>query len=59
MVIKHKDWIRIPLFLEELRALFETLTDEELDNIKTIAVRKKLRRRQNGEKKLFNTGTAL
>ena len=47
MVIKHKDWIRIPLFLEALRALFVTFTDEELDNIKTIAVRKKLRRRQN------------
>jgi hypothetical protein len=44
MVIKHKDWIRIPLFLEELRALFETLTDEELDNIKTIAVRKEIKK---------------
>ncbi len=41
MVIKHKDWIRIPLFLEELRALFETLTDEELDTIKKIAVRER------------------
>ena len=30
--------------MEELRALFETLTDEELDNIKTIAVRKEIKK---------------
>ena len=35
---KHKDWIKVPLFLEELRGLFEELSDEELDNLKRLAI---------------------
>ena len=39
VVIKHKDYLKIGLFLEELRGLFEELSDEELDNAKKIAIR--------------------
>ena len=35
---KHKDWIKVPLFLEELKGLFEELSDEELDNLKRSVV---------------------
>ena len=37
MHLKHKDWIKVPLFLEELKGLFEELSDEELDNLKILA----------------------
>ena len=37
MHLKHKDWIKVPLFLEELKGLFEELSDEELDNLKKLA----------------------
>ena len=39
VVIKHKDWIKVPLFLEELRGLFEELPDEELDHLKKSVVK--------------------
>ena len=38
MHLKHKDWIKVPLFLEELKGLFEELPDEELDNLKRSVV---------------------
>ena len=37
MYLKHKDWLKVPLFLEELKGLFEELSDEELDNLKILA----------------------
>ena len=37
MLISHKDWLRIGILTEELRALFEELSDEELDNLKILA----------------------
>ena len=37
MILTHKDWIKVPLFLEELKGLFEELSDEELDNLKKLA----------------------
>ena len=36
--LKHKDLIKVPLFLEELRGLFEELPDEELDSLKRSVV---------------------
>ena len=39
MLIRHKDWTKIPLFLDELRRLFEELTDEELEYMKQIAIK--------------------
>ena len=39
VLIRHKDYLKIGLFLDELRGLFEELTDEELDNAKKIAIR--------------------
>ena len=38
MHLKHEDWIKVPLFLEELKGLFEELSDEELDNLKRSVV---------------------
>ena len=38
MHLKHKDLIKVPLFLEELKGLFEELSDEELDNLKRSVV---------------------
>ena len=38
MILTHKDWIKVPLFLEELKGLFEELSDEELDNLKRSVV---------------------
>jgi hypothetical protein len=39
VLIRHKDYLKIGLFLDELRGLFEELSDEELDNAKKIAIR--------------------
>ena len=38
MHLKHKDLIKVPLFLEELRGLFDELPDEELDSLKRSVV---------------------
>jgi len=34
----HKDWIKVPQLLEDLRGMFEELSDEELDNLKRSVV---------------------
>ena len=36
MHLKHKEWVKVPLFLEELKGLFEELS--ELDNLKRSVV---------------------
>jgi hypothetical protein len=55
----HKDWIKVPLFLEELRGLFEELPDEELDRLKKIAIDEEVKR--SSDRRLSNannnTGT--
>ena len=38
MHIVGKEWKKVPLLLEELKGLFEELTDEELDLCKEIAI---------------------
>jgi len=38
MQIIGKDWKKVPMLLDELRGLFEELTDEELDYCKKIAI---------------------
>ena len=38
MHIVGKEWKKVPLLLEELKGLFEELTDEELDRCKKIAI---------------------
>ena len=59
MHLKHKDWIKVPLFLEELRGLFEELPDEELDRLKKIAIDEEVKR--SSDRRLSNanhsTGT--
>ena len=57
--LKHKDLIKVPLFLEELRGLFEELPDEELDRLKKIAIDEEVKR--SSDRRLSNvtnnTGT--
>ena len=43
MHLRHKDWVKVPLLLEELKGLFEELSDEELDYCKKIAIQEKKR----------------
>jgi len=38
MYLTHKEWLKVPTLLEELRGLFEELSDEELDNLKKLAI---------------------
>ena len=38
MQIIGKDWKKVPMLLDELRGLFNELTDEELDYCKKIAI---------------------
>ena len=52
MHLKHKDWIKVPLFLEELRGLFEELPDEELDRLKKIAIDEEVKR--SSDRRLSN-----
>ena len=37
MHLNHKEWLKVPILLEELKGLFEELPDEELDNLKKLA----------------------
>ena len=43
MHLRHKDWVKVPLLLEELKGLFEELSDEELDYCKKIAIQEEKR----------------
>ena len=52
MHLKHKDLIKVPLFLEELRGLFEELPDEELDRLKKIAIDEEVKR--SSDRRLSN-----
>ena len=37
MHLKHKDWIKVPILLEELKGLFSELSDKELEHLKELA----------------------
>jgi hypothetical protein len=41
MYLTHKEWLKVPILLEELRGLFEELPDEELDGLKKLAIQGK------------------
>jgi len=43
MILTHKDWLKVPTLMEELRGLFEELPDEELDNLKKLAIEEEKR----------------
>ena len=43
MHLKHKDWLKVPLFLEELKGLFEELSDQELEHLKKLAIEEQKR----------------
>ena len=43
MILTHKDWIKVPLFLEELKGLFEELSDQELEHLKKLAIQEQKR----------------
>ena len=43
MILTHKEWRSVPILLEELKGLFEELSDEELDNLKKLAIQERKR----------------
>ena len=43
MHLNHKEWLKVPILLEELKGLFEELSDEELDNLKKSVVEEQKR----------------
>ncbi len=45
-----KEWKKVPLLLEELKGLFEELTDEELDYCKKIAVEEEKKYKEKHDK---------
>ena len=46
-----KEWKKVPLLLEELKKLFEELTDEELDYCKNIAIQERKKCSDRHQKK--------
>ena len=38
MHLNHNEWLKVGTLLEELKGLFEELSDEELDNLKRSVV---------------------
>jgi len=45
-----KEWKKVPLLLEELKGLFEELTDEELDYCKKIAIEEEKKYKEKHDK---------
>jgi len=43
MHLNHKEWLKVGILLEELKGLFEELSDEELDGLKKIAIQEQKR----------------
>ena len=43
MYLNHKEWLKVGILLEELRGLFEELSDEELDGLKKIVIQEQKR----------------
>ena len=43
MHLNHKEWLKVGILLEELRGLFEELSDEELDGLKKIVIQEQKR----------------
>ena len=39
MILTHKEWLKVPTLMEELRGIFEELPDEELDNLMKLAIK--------------------
>ena len=44
MILTHKDWIKVPQLLEDLRGMFEELPDDELDRLKKMAIDEEVKR---------------
>ena len=38
MFLTHEEWLKVPTLMEELRGMFEELSDEELDNLKKLVI---------------------
>jgi len=43
MILSHEEWLRVPLFLEELKGLFSELSDQELEHLKKLAIKEEKR----------------
>ena len=60
MHLKHKDWLKVPLFLEELKGLFEELSDQELEHLKKLAIQEEKRCSDRSVSNVnHNTGTNI
>ena len=38
MYLTGKEWLKVPILLEELKGLFSELSDEELEHLKKVAI---------------------
>ena len=43
MHLNHKEWLKVGILLEELKGLFEELSDEELEHLKKLAIQEEKR----------------
>ena len=58
MYLNHKEWLKVGILLEELRGLFEELSDEELDGLKKIVIQEQKRCSDRSVSNVnYNTGT--
>jgi len=58
MILSHEEWLRVPLFLEELKGLFSELSDQELEHLKKLAIKEEKRCSDRSVSNVnYNTGT--
>ena len=58
MILTHKEWLKVPLFLEELKGLFSELSDQELEHLKKLAIQEEKRCSDRSVSNVnHNTGT--
>ena len=60
MHLNHNEWLKVGTLLEELKGLFEELSDEELDNLKRSVVeegRRYLEEKKRRSDRSVNEGT--
>ena len=43
MYLTGKEWLKVPILLEELKGLFSELSDQELEHLKKLAIQEEKR----------------
>ena len=60
MYLTGKEWLKVPILLEELRGLFSELSDEELEHLKKVAIQAEKRcSDRHLSKETTSTGTNI